>query len=75
MLAETCILECPSPTCPNRIVEGDKTIRESWDSRWLMATMDLPGEWKTPECPACGEDGVECDSPLLESVEEELANG
>ncbi len=70
---ETTILVCPSPTCPDRTVESDGIVtRAEWESAWLGQTPHMPGEWKTPECFACGTEGIDPESGQLDSAEEEL---
>lgn len=70
---ETTILVCPSPACSERTVEDDRTVtRAEWESAWLGQTETMPGEWKTPECFACGTEGIDPESGQLDSAEEEL---
>lgn len=72
-MEETTILVCPSPSCPDRTVENNGTVtRAEWESAWLGQTETMPGEWKTPECFACGAEGIDPESDQLDSAEEEL---
>lgn len=69
------LVECPSPSCPDRVVEGEKVTRAAWKALFYPADRwgNSPSEWDTSiMCPRCGTEGIDPESGQLDSAEEEL---
>lgn len=69
------LVECPSPKCPGRSVEGETVNRETWEAWWHEGSRQTsPGEWSkgTIHCPRCSTEGIDPESGQLDSAEEEF---
>lgn len=68
------LVECPSPLCPGRVVEGDLVTRNGWEATWYEPeTQGTPPYWlNNIGCPSCGCEGIDPESGQLDSAEEEL---
>lgn len=72
-------LACPNPACPDREVEGESVLRETWSARWYPPAhshgLSRPGVVHSAfaHCPGCGTEGIDAeDEKSLDEEEEAL---